>query len=275
MLRRLLTRLRRNERGFTLIETLVAIVTGVVVTGALFTILEFSVKQSSRLSGVAQATQVSRIAMTRVIEELHSACLSASFTPVIEGSTPSKLIFVNGYDEKESKTSGEPPAELLAGSIHKDVIEFEKANGRLVDKVYKATSNQPIAVNETGYAEKYKFPTTPSLTFRIAEHVSQIETTPIFKYYAYAKTPQGAVSEAASTLEEKESLTKTETAALNAAEAATVASVVVSFRTAPYSREVRLTSSEEKGQFADLTSQATFALGAPNSEATIKAGPCQ
>ena len=76
-------------------------VTGIIVTGALFAILEFSVHQSSRLSGVAQATQVSRTAMTRIVDELHSACLSTGFTPrPRRRSAPTKLIFVNGYNEK-------------------------------------------------------------------------------------------------------------------------------------------------------------------------------
>ena len=59
-------------------------VTGIIVTGALFAILEVSTRQSSRLSNVAQATQVSRNAMTKIVDQLRSACLSTNFTPVIE-----------------------------------------------------------------------------------------------------------------------------------------------------------------------------------------------
>jgi Tfp pilus assembly protein PilW len=269
----------RDQRGFTLVETLVAMVTGIVVTGALFTILDFSVKQSARLSGSAQATQVSRVAMTHVVEQLHSACLAAGFTPVIKESSPTKLIFVNGYDEKEEpKNAVEPPAELPAGSIHKDVIEYSKATGRLTDTTYKATSNVPLAETASNAFEKYTFPATGS-TVRLAEHVTQMEeggkVIPVFQYYAYATTSSSASGVAASTLNEKASLTTTETSQLTEAGAKTVASVVISFRTAPPKLEAHLSSNSEKGTLADLSTQTTFAFGAPNSETSIKASPCE
>jgi Prokaryotic N-terminal methylation motif len=285
----LLARLRYDQRGFTIIETLVACVTGVIVTGALFTILDFTVKQNSRLSGYAQASQVSRLAMTRIVEELHSACLASGFSPVISTtgnlSGPSRLVLVNGYNEKteaEAKKEKEtgvvsyPEAELRAESIHKDVIEYK--SGKLTDTVYKAESNTPIASGETGYAERYKWAATPFQTRQLAENVSQVEEgsekIPVFRYYAYSKTSHSEAGKAASALEEK-SLTPTESSTLTESGAEEVASIVVAFRTGPYSKEKRLTSASEKGQFADLTSQTTFAFSVPNAEAELKAGPCE
>ena len=48
-------RLRRDERGFTLIEVMVAMVVGLIVIGALFAILEVSLKQNARITDRVQS----------------------------------------------------------------------------------------------------------------------------------------------------------------------------------------------------------------------------
>ena len=76
-------RAAERQRGFTLIEMLVAMVTGVIVTGALFTILDFS-SSSPRVSRASpRRPRSGRAAMTRIVDELHSSCLSGRFTPVM------------------------------------------------------------------------------------------------------------------------------------------------------------------------------------------------
>src|ERR1700676_4150352 len=102
-----------DEHGFSLMETLVAMLSAVVITGALFVVLEVALHQTSRISDVAQATQLGRSAMTHVVDELHSACLAPQFTPVQEGSAENKLIFITAYGSQ---------AELP--SAHKEKIEL-------------------------------------------------------------------------------------------------------------------------------------------------------
>jgi len=265
----------RDRRGFTLVETLVAMLTGVIVTGALFAILEYSVRQSARLSAAAQATQASRGAMTHVVDELRSACLSSGFTPIIangesaKSATPTKLIFVNGYDEKTEKEK-EPPAELPASGIHKDVIEYNEATRQLTDKTYIATSNSP-----TETFEKYTFPANPNSTVRLAENVEPVEKRAVFEYFKYAPKSSTETTGAASTLEEKESLTPKSTSVMTEAGAKTAASVVVRFKAGPYEKEARLSAAGEKGAFAEQSSQTLFSFSAPNSETTIEAAPCE
>ncbi|HEY1832851.1 MAG TPA: prepilin-type N-terminal cleavage/methylation domain-containing protein [Solirubrobacteraceae bacterium] len=263
MLTRLLTRLRREHRGFTLVETLVAMVTGIVVTGALFAILEVSLHQEGRLSDVAQATQLGRTTMTRVVDEMHSACISEKFTPVQEGSTANKLILINGYSEGAEV----PVVATSTSGVRKDIIELNPATGILVDGVFLSTKETSTGV--------FSYQTVKSV--RIGEDVSQTEelvagskTTKyklIFKYFEYSPSATAGTKEASSSL--TPILPKAESESLTEAQAKKVAAVEVSFVTAPNDKQTT------RGRTATLNSLVTFAFSAPDSEATITGGPCE
>lgn len=256
----------RNDGGFTLIETLVAMVTGIIVVGALFAILEMSAKQTSRLSQVAQATQSSNTAMTHVVDELHSACLSEGFTPVLAGSTPSSLILVNGYFPAKIT---EPTKEPEYTFVRKDTLEYNTGNSHLTDTYVKATAEPTSGVYSS-------WSTTPT-TVLLAEKVSPVKVEgkeqPVFRYWEYATTPTTSTEKAATTLTE---IKLGATEALTSTQANNVASVTVSFSTAPSEKkEVHLTTASEAGLADSQSTQNTFAFTAPNSESTIVAGPCE
>ena len=123
-----------QQHGFTLIETLVAMISGVVVTGATFSVLIVSLHQTSRITDSVQATQLGRTAMTHVIDELHSVCLARKFSPVQENSSDSKLIFVNAYSKESviSKTEA-----------YEHEIEWSgEATQKLTDTVTSASGGQ-------------------------------------------------------------------------------------------------------------------------------------
>jgi Tfp pilus assembly protein PilW len=255
----------RDRRGFTLVETLVAMMTGVVVTGALFAILDVSVRQSSHLSGVAQATQAGRAEMTRIVEELHSACIKEEAAPVRSTSTPSKLVFWNAYDQKTASNE-EPPSELQASGIHKDEVEYSEATHKLTDVRYTATSNEqtngeyPWSATTTSYAISNVYPTEES-------------PQAIFRYYEYKSSPEKATTAAASTLKE-ESLVSGSSELKESYKK--VAAVAVAFKVGPQGKtEFKQAASVEKGSFAEFSTLNTLAFMAPNSEAKIEAGPCE
>ncbi len=259
----------RDQRGFTLIEVLVALITGLIVTFALFSVLEFSMNQTTRLSDITQANQLGRTTMTHIVDELHSACLSANFTPIQESSTESKLVFVTGYSAEAEVPS--VPGEK--GGVHEEEIEYSSAEGKLWDKSYPGTG--------TNGEGKYTFSKTPTKTL-IGENISQSveasgkkEAIPIFKYFAYAKKASSGTTEAASTLEETKPLTKG--GEKIGPEANNAASVLISFNTATRDKNVLLGGNAKvsSDRSADLSSQVTFAFSAPSSEATIEAGPCE
>jgi Tfp pilus assembly protein PilV len=257
-----LPRVAREESGFTLIETLVAIVTGVIVTGALFAILEVSLHQSARVVDVVQASQLSRTTMTHIVDELHSACIAPKFQPIETGSNANELTFINGY----SKSSQIPLSETSASEgqlgAYKHTIKYEKS--ALIDYTYPSTA---------GTWPEYTFSATasPKGGVRIGENISQTESpegsktlVPIFQYYKYAgessstaETPLGSIS------------TTRLVSPLSATDANETAAVQISFRTASADNNSALNRS------VDLSSQVTLAFSAPNSEATIGAGPCE
>lgn len=266
----------RDRSGFTLVETLVAMVTGLVVTGALFTILEVSARQSSHLSNSAAATAAGRSAMNRLVDALHSACIKQKFTPVKEKSSPTKLIFVSGYDQKPSEetpgkkeaSAAEPPSELTENDIYRDVVEYKAPEEKLVDTRYTANGT-----TQTNGEYAWKSYASYTLT-NVAEAEKSGKKVPVFQYYPYNEAASTSAAVAASTLNEAKSLVSG-SEELNAAKAAEVAGVAIAFRAAAPRKEYKLSENALKGTYAEFSTLTTFAFMAPNSEASIKAKPCE
>jgi prepilin-type N-terminal cleavage/methylation domain-containing protein len=263
----------RSERGFTLIEVLVAMVTGVIVTGALFAILEVSMRQSTRVSDVAQATQLGRTAMNHVVDELHSACIAASFAPVQATSGEAKvgepkLVFINGYSEAAEV----PSVGTTTTGVREDEIIWSESAQTLTDKTYLATAEPKT--NEFTFAAT----ATPKNGVRLAEHVVRAtspvtgEPIPIFQYYEYGNSTNSSTTTGLSTLE---ALHNEKGAVLKAGEklgstpAKEAASVLVTFSIAPTDNATTL------GRAAEFSSQNTFTFSAPNSENPLKTVPCE
>jgi type II secretory pathway pseudopilin PulG len=265
-----------DERGFTLMELLVSMLMAVVVTGALFAILEISTSQTTLITDKVQANQLGRTAMTRIVDELHSSCLAPSFSPIQENSSESELIFKNAYSsEAVILNNKEAEAKTAGTGVFEHQIVWSPTAKTLTDYTYKSTS---------GEGAEAKFPTitsnhehaTPTSGVLLASNVIQTPGVPIFKYYVYYKestssssTPLGSLIE----IENKYLPLKAETEAGSKEEKAyssnNVSSVLISFRQAPSDGKT------EHDQYIDLSNQATLALSAPNSETPIQDSPCE
>ncbi len=261
MLRRRLEQLAREEEGFSLVELMVALVMGVIVIGALVTILAVSVHETAAISNNVQSDRQSRTTMTKIVNELHSACLAPDFKPVRSPSNGSELRFVNAYSNQAVIPNAATSASEGAYE-HRIKFETVASKGRLVDSAYPSLS--------TSSWPEFKFnETTPSKTSLLGESISQTGATPIFQYYKYAK--------AANTGNEATALeplgAQPETAAL----AALVAAVRVSFTTAPEDTKFQapLASTRVASEKVALSSQVTFAFSAPNAETPVEASPCE
>jgi len=239
---------RGGEHGFTLIELLVSMLMATIVIGALFEIFIVSLHQTSRITDSVQATQLGRTAITRVVDELHSACIARKFAPVQAESSGTKLIFVNAYSKE---------AVINKTEVYEHEIEWSSATQKMTDTITPASS---------GEWPKFIFASTPTKTV-LGEHIAEEgSSNPIFKYYKYGETYSSGSTEPVSTLIE---MTPIPSSGMTATEAAQVAAVVVSFATKPIDGETTLSRS------AEFSNQVTFAFGAPSSEAKIEDGPCQ
>lgn len=253
----------RSERGFTLIETLVALGTGLIVTFAAFALLQTTSEQTSRATDYVQASQLGRVAMTHIVDELNSACLTSEFAPVqsesIKEAGREKMVFIDSF-------SKEP--EIAAGEVQRHELIWTETSGKLgkLEDIKQLGTEKKVTEKGTTFV----WSTTKTKTV-LGEDIGRTvvtskgveTTTPIFQYYKYAKgtseTSEAGLSSLSPITYEPE-LGK---------EAPEVASVVVSFRSLPTDR------SEKTSRAVDLSSQVTFAFSASVAEPTITDGPCQ
>ncbi len=257
----------RAEHGFTLIELLVSMIAAIVVTGAAFAVLQISLKQTSLISDKVQANQLGRTAMTRIIDELHSACIAPDFTPIQENSNGSELIFKNAYSaEAVILNAKEAEAKATGTGVFEHEIVWNSTAKTLTDFVYKS---------ESGEGAEAKFPSldyssttheaehaSPKKGILLASNVTKTEELPIFTYYKYSTSSSSSSTQGVSTL-------TTVSTPLSTTGAEETASVLVRFREAPFDGR------SERDRYIDLSNQVTLAFSAPNAETPINASPCE
>jgi len=168
-IRRTAARISRDTSGVTLIEMLVAIVTGLIVTGAAFTILEFSLSQTARIADRTSANQRGRIAMEKLQLELHSSCVTILVNPIQKESTSTDLIFL-------SKTA--PAAEPFFTSM--TMHEVYLSEKTLYDAVFYSIGGTE--------STKWKFAAKPNATTVLLTGVSAPSSGPMFEYLRYTGT---------------------------------------------------------------------------------------
>jgi hypothetical protein len=95
MLRERLSRLK-DEDGTSMVEVMVGLAMGMVVLAGLSMLLIVTMHGNARISARTEASDNARVTMTRIMEELHSGCVSPTVAPVKSGSTKEKLIFIHG-----------------------------------------------------------------------------------------------------------------------------------------------------------------------------------
>jgi type II secretory pathway pseudopilin PulG len=179
--------------GFTLMEMLVAILTGVIVTGALLAILQFSLRQNKRISDDVQTDRIGRTAMNAITEELRSSCTgfgataiqAPSTTPTspLAASNGSNLWFLSAYG---NSTSGQA---VISKLVQHDINWTETSKNSGGERLGTLTDYSFVG---SGESPSWTFPvlaTTNATAEVLAKNVIPPSggTTP-FRYYKYDTT---------------------------------------------------------------------------------------
>lgn len=155
-----------DQRGYTMIELLVSLFSVVAVLGAVSVIATVSIHSQDRIARRVEANQRARPIVTRIVNELHSACVAPRITPVVgdgtvNGSTATSIAFLS---KSGSDVSPVPDKHVisLSGTI-------------LSESVYPASG---------GAAPTWTFSGTPSSTTQLLTNVSAPGGV-MFRYYDF------------------------------------------------------------------------------------------
>jgi len=225
----------RDQQGYSLPELLVVIAIGSIVLFGVFTLIQVTAQSSARTAARVDANQRARPVLERIIDQLHSTCLTPSTVPVLAGSTGESISFTH-----QTGATVTPVPTLRTLTL---------ANGTLSDAVYP----------RVGTPGNYSFSTTPSETRQLLTGVAPATlgnppaTVPVFQYYRF----QGAeISPALPT-------------PLSAADAAQTVQVTVSFAASPLGNPVR-----DPKSAANVTSSALLRFSPPSDSPTTVNKPC-
>ncbi len=227
----------RDERGLTVIELAITTAVGIGLMLSVFTMIDISLNNSASVASRVDANQRARPVMQRLIDELHSACLTANSAPVLAGSGESSISF---HHQIGSAVSPIP---------EKHVVTWDGDS-----------LSQAEFPSNGGTAPDWTFSTTPSSTRELLTDVGPAQIgeppgpVPVFRYYADA---EGTVSSTPLSVP------------LSDADAKRTVQVTVAFSVEPTS--VR---PGEEGTAISLTDSAVLRFSPFSEDPTKVNGPC-
>jgi type II secretory pathway component PulJ len=224
----------KDERGTTLVELMVALMAGMVIISALTMVIMTTMHGTARVAARVEATQRARITLVRLMQELHSACVSPEIAPIKEKSEGNKLRFVH-------QTGSEvQPTPVLS------VVSY--GNGTLQQSDFAYSSG--VAPNWVFDEEK------PISTTTLLTKVAPVSPgSSIFSYYRYAG---GTLS----TVPQETPLSKTES------------ELTVEVQAALTAEPEKATVVKNAGSNATVQNAATLRLTPPSFNEGSPAKPC-
>jgi hypothetical protein len=155
----------RDETGTTLAELVIGMAMAMTVLAALTTLIISTLHTTARVSARVDAAQQARLAVTKIVDQLHSACVAPKISPVREGSTGTEIRFVHATGAAVTPTP---------------TLTAFRLNGETLERSDYAW--------QSGTAPNWVFDETePTATTTLAQHVAPVAPgAPVFTYYAYA-----------------------------------------------------------------------------------------
>lgn len=157
----------RDERGFTIVELMIGTAVFLVVLGAILAMTQVATHGQDRVAQRVTANQRGRPVMTRIIDRLHSACVSPGLSPVQAGS------------DGDSMTLLSKAGDAVSPVPNRYVVDF--SDGALSETVYPGTGGDP---------PDWTFG-SPSAARQLLDGVSAGAVgdppvgVPLFRYFAY------------------------------------------------------------------------------------------
>lgn len=180
----------RDQRGATLVELMVAASVGIVVLGAVYALMDISVKTFTKVEDRVDVSQRGRLAMHEITRQLRSqTCL---------GTTPS---IVDGRDDEVTfytDLGGETPRY--------ERKRLNYWNNTIEEHTFRGTGTPPSVT----------FPASADVDRQLVANVEQTPSRAVFRYYAWSGGSPNAPTTQLST-------------PLSAADRARVVKVAVSF----------------------------------------------
>jgi type II secretory pathway pseudopilin PulG len=162
----------RDERGFTIVELLVAAGAGIFVLFALLGLLDTSTKLSATTTDRVQTTGRARLAMDLITRQVRSQLCLGTDLPALTNATPTSMTFYGSLA---------PEASPLI--VQRRTLTYDPALKRIVETVWTGAGVRP---NITF--------TTPPTVGVVAQDVVPDGTTPIFQYFRFQVPAAGGTA---------------------------------------------------------------------------------
>lgn len=146
-----------------MVELLVSVSIGLIVLSALTMVIVVTLHGSAKVSARVDATQRARLVVTRIMQELHSACVAPKIAPIEPQSTGTLLKFIHADGAQGSAVAPLPTR-----------TEISLSNGVL-------TQTDQVAISGSAPTWTYAPPTTRQLLTGVAPIPP---SSSIFLYYA-------------------------------------------------------------------------------------------